>query len=541
MNAENTGTLPVTITAVGVTATGFDPATLPPALPGELKRLTAFGSPSVADDTIHITIRDDSADVYTLRGFAFYLQDGTLFALYGQAVPILEKSTQATLLLAGDIIFADIDAASITFGDTDFLLPPATTEVVGIVELATHAEALTGTDTQRALVPSALKHVLDQRFGAGAPSGFVKGLLTAATALAMRTALELKGAALKDTGAGNGLDADLLDGQHGTYYREWANLTGKPATFPPDAHTHAFASLTGIPATATRWPAWEEVTNKPATFPATAHNHDAAAIVSGTLANARIAVGNVTQHQAALSIAWTQLTGIPTAFPPAAHTHALLTVGAYLTGDDYNGGTARTIAVDATTTATASKIAARDGSGDVFARLFRSEYAVTNASIGFIMTQVETGSGANNYIRPSTPAQVKAALAIVTNDVGGLSAALATKATLNAPASFTTLTCSTMNATASDARLKTDITDLRGCLDALQRFRPRRYRLKADGTHDFGWIAQEHRAACPQAVQRGQDGLLYVRYGKLEPIIVGALQEIAARLDALEDTMRKAA
>jgi hypothetical protein len=34
-------------------------------------------------------------------------------------------------------------------------------------------------------------------------------------------------------GPGSGLDADLLDGQDGAWYRDWANLTGKPATFPP--------------------------------------------------------------------------------------------------------------------------------------------------------------------------------------------------------------------------------------------------------------------------------------------------------------------
>lgn len=34
-------------------------------------------------------------------------------------------------------------------------------------------------------------------------------------------------------GAGTGLDADLLDGQDSAWYRDWANITSKPATFPP--------------------------------------------------------------------------------------------------------------------------------------------------------------------------------------------------------------------------------------------------------------------------------------------------------------------
>lgn len=34
------------------------------------------------------------------------------------------------------------------------------------------------------------------------------------------------------------IDVDLLDGQHGSYYLTWANLTGVPSTFAPSAHTH---------------------------------------------------------------------------------------------------------------------------------------------------------------------------------------------------------------------------------------------------------------------------------------------------------------
>lgn len=40
---------------------------------------------------------------------------------------------------------------------------------------------------------------------------------------------ELGSAALVDVGAGNGLDSDLLDGQHGVYYRDWVNTTNKPS------------------------------------------------------------------------------------------------------------------------------------------------------------------------------------------------------------------------------------------------------------------------------------------------------------------------
>lgn len=83
-----------------------------------------------------------------------------------------------------------------------------------------------------------------------------------------------------------------------------------------------------------------------------------------------------------------------------------VTAGNYLTG----GGTSGTVTlnVDATEASTVSKVVARNSSGDINARLFRSEYDITNATIGYIMTQVDTAS--NNYIKPSTPAQFRAAV-----------------------------------------------------------------------------------------------------------------------------------
>ena len=73
-----------------------------------------------------------------------------------------------------------------------------------------------------------------------------------------------------------------------------------------------------------------------------------------------------------------------------------------------SGNSTFTVTSNATTASTANTLAYRDSAGDIHARLFRSEYATTNASIGFIMTQINTGS--NNYIRPSTPTQVRAGL-----------------------------------------------------------------------------------------------------------------------------------
>lgn len=244
VNAKKNGTLPIVLDTVGVTATVFVPTGNEAQLPGEIKRIATIAGGAAAADTIHVTIRDSGSDTYSVRGVGFYLQDGTLFALYGQAAVVVEKSAQATMLLAMDVQFADIDATSITFGDTNFQLNQATTELLGVVELATDDETTTGTDGQRAVTPKGLLAAINARLGMGAPSAFVKGLLTAANATVLRAALALKSAAMKDDGEGNGLDADLLDGQHGAFYRSWSNLTGIPAAFPPTAHQHSAADIT---------------------------------------------------------------------------------------------------------------------------------------------------------------------------------------------------------------------------------------------------------------------------------------------------------
>jgi len=67
---------------------------------------------------------------------------------------------------------------------------------------------------------------------------------------------------------------------------------------------------------------------------------------------------------------------------------------------------------------TVDTVVLRDTSGDINTRLFRSEYDTTNATINYIMTQIDTAS--NNYIRPSTPAQLKIALGLAAGGSGDI-------------------------------------------------------------------------------------------------------------------------
>lgn len=137
------------IAQIGLSDAPFVSAPTLEALPGEFKRLASISGAQVGADVVHLTVRDGSADTYTARGFGLFLADGTLFATYAQADRLFEKSSRATFLAAIDIAFSAGDVSELHFGNTDFLNPPATTETKGVVELATEAEAVAGTDMQR--------------------------------------------------------------------------------------------------------------------------------------------------------------------------------------------------------------------------------------------------------------------------------------------------------------------------------------------------------------------------------------------------------
>lgn len=211
VNAANTGTLPVTIAQIGVSATFTAPSEALTALPAEIKRLPAVAGEVVAGDTIHVTLKDESSDVYVLRSLALYLSDGTIFACAGQSDPILTKSAASMALAAFDIAFADIAASSVSFGSTDFILPTASEVRQGIAELATQSEANLGADATRILTPARARAALLQWL-------------------------------LAQDGSGCGIDADLLDGLHGSDYLKGADFVGANQNGGP---TSGFQKLPG--------------------------------------------------------------------------------------------------------------------------------------------------------------------------------------------------------------------------------------------------------------------------------------------------------
>ena len=161
INANNTGTAPVEIAEIGVGTGKYTPSAAQTALTGEIKRLSTIAGEVVADDTIHVTIKDETSDAYAVSELGLYTQSGTLFAVYSDPLQdFIEKASGSSLLLSVDIVLGTIDASSLTFGDTSFSNPPASETVAGVLQLADLVEAAAGENDTKAMTPLKSKQLL---------------------------------------------------------------------------------------------------------------------------------------------------------------------------------------------------------------------------------------------------------------------------------------------------------------------------------------------------------------------------------------------
>ena len=94
--------------------------------------------------------------------------------------------------------------------------------------------------------------------------------------------------------------------------------------------------------------------------------------------------------------------------------------------------------------------------------------------------------------------------------------------------------------TSSDARLKTDISPI-GSTEALAlvgALHPVRYNWtdqeRRGAQREIGLIAQQVAPHVPEVVGTNDDGTLSLDYPKLTALLIGAVQELTARLAALE-------
>ncbi|GBG31518.1 Myelin regulatory factor-like protein [Hondaea fermentalgiana] len=98
---------------------------------------------------------------------------------------------------------------------------------------------------------------------------------------------------------------------------------------------------------------------------------------------------------------------------------------------------------------------------------------------------------------------------------------------------------------ASDRRWKKDIADLARNLDRVRALRPVTFEFRHEaypeksfdrGTQ-IGFVAQEVEKIVPEVVRTDAQGMKSVQYASLVPVLVGAVQELKAELDAMRNEL----
>ncbi|HAX3736849.1 TPA: tail fiber protein [Escherichia coli] len=160
VNANKTGTNKIEIVSVGLGSRYYATSTTQTKITDEIKRLTTIGGKVVSPDTIHVTAKDDSKDEYVVHTIGLYTNKGTLFAVYSQEQVIINKASSTIALISSDIAIKNLDTKNITFGDVEFINPPATETVVGVARFANEQEIDAGTDDSLAVSAKRLKQAI---------------------------------------------------------------------------------------------------------------------------------------------------------------------------------------------------------------------------------------------------------------------------------------------------------------------------------------------------------------------------------------------
>lgn len=138
VDANNIGTDALTITTLELGSSFYEPTGNETALATLIKPLATFGGTPADNGIIHLSIRDESTDVYNLGEIGLRTGSGILLGIVSSEEGLItSKGANDILLVAADLAFTEGDISNITFGEASFIYQPGTPEKAGIFELAT--------------------------------------------------------------------------------------------------------------------------------------------------------------------------------------------------------------------------------------------------------------------------------------------------------------------------------------------------------------------------------------------------------------------
>ena len=150
---------PVTLTKIAIGSAGYTPTASRTALQTEIKRLDPSGSSVPVPGTIHLTAQDDSAASYSVKEIGLYTNNNVLFAIYSQTGVILTKGSTASALFALDFVMTNVPAGTVVVGDAGFSYAQANETRLGVLAIATTAEAQAGSIDNKIITPLKLAQV----------------------------------------------------------------------------------------------------------------------------------------------------------------------------------------------------------------------------------------------------------------------------------------------------------------------------------------------------------------------------------------------
>lgn len=163
INTTNDG-LQARIVSIALGDSAWLPDHSATSLVNERARVPITGSTRVNPSQLHVTAVERGEVEYWVREIGFYLEDGTLLAVWSQPDvdrPLAYKAADVDLLLGFDLVLSALPAESVVIEDAGGLnLGPATTGVAGVVQLATVAEVQDGTRNDVAISPQSLNDTL---------------------------------------------------------------------------------------------------------------------------------------------------------------------------------------------------------------------------------------------------------------------------------------------------------------------------------------------------------------------------------------------
>ena len=323
-----------------------------------------------------------------------------------------------------------------------------------------------------------------------------------AGATADQTASEIITAIKTVDGAASGLDADLLDGQQGSYYLDYNNATNKP-TIPTNNNqlSNGAGYITSVPAQS-----FASLTSKPTT-------------ISGY---------GITD---AFNGAYSSLTGKPT------------TIAGYGITDAFNGAYS---SLSGLPTRPSNNTQLSNGRGYVTSSGVTS-IATSNGLVGGTITSSGTLSvsssctpSANQYFGNNSGeytyySNQNAMIHMFVNNAEKFR--IEANGNVHADGDIVAFTTSF-----SDSRLKTDITKIDSALDKVEQLNGYTFTYTTDDRKSAGVIAQEVEKVLPSAVSEKEmplkidDGVAYktVEYDQLVGLLIEAVNELSNRVKELE-------